>query len=85
MAASSRRAAAGSTALSGGRGRIRLVTVSVDDEAIAEPRPCVRCSRLALLSVVGRCADCISEMGRDGDSADYQEWKSDVRAEFGRK
>jgi hypothetical protein len=61
------------------------VTVTVDEQAIAEPRPCVRCSRLSLLSVVGRCADCISELGLGDDPAEFQAWKADVQAEYGRK
>ena len=36
------------------------------DDALAspaEPVPCSRCSNGALLTIVGRCADCISDMG----------------------
>ncbi|HYH33379.1 MAG TPA: hypothetical protein VD903_23660 [Pseudonocardia sp.] len=60
------------------------MTVTADD-TIAEPRACARCSRLALLWVSGRCADCIAELGLQDDSTEYEAWKADVRAEFGRK
>jgi hypothetical protein len=67
------------------RGRIDDVTVAVEDNVMAEPRPCVRCSRVSLLWVVGRCADCVAEMGLQDDRAEYDTWKSDVQAEYGRK
>jgi hypothetical protein len=35
----------------------------VADETIAQPRPCTRCSRDALLNVHGCCPDCIGDMG----------------------
>jgi hypothetical protein len=66
-------------------GRICAVTVVADENAIAEPRPCMRCSRVSLLWVVGRCADCVAEMGLRDDRAEYDEWKADVQAEYGRK
>jgi hypothetical protein len=54
------------------------------DDQIAQPRTCVRCSGLSLLGVVGRCADCVADMGlRHPD--EYQAWKAEVQAEFGRK
>jgi hypothetical protein len=61
------------------------VTVAVEDNVMAEPRPCVRCSRESLLWVVGRCADCIAEMGLRDDRAEYETWKAEVMAEYGRK
>jgi hypothetical protein len=67
-----------------GRERILRVTAAVTDTEIADKRPCVRCSRLALLSVVGRCPDCVAEMGlRHPD--EYEQWKAEVQAEYGRK
>ncbi|NIB32651.1 hypothetical protein HBB16_14210 [Pseudonocardia sp. MCCB 268] len=35
------------------------------DDALAEPVPCVRCANGVLLTIVGRCADCISDLGRN--------------------
>jgi hypothetical protein len=67
------------------RGRIGDVTVVVEENVMAEPRPCVRCSRVSLLWVVGRCADCVAQMGLQDDRAEYDAWKSDVQAEYGRK
>jgi hypothetical protein len=45
----------------------------------------MRCSRVSLLGVVGRCADCVAEMGLGDDPAEYEAWKADVQAEYGRK
>lgn len=61
------------------------MTVVADDNVKAEPRPCTRCSRVSLLWVVGRCADCVAEMGLGDDPAEYEAWKADVQAEYGRK
>jgi hypothetical protein len=61
------------------------VTVTVDEEAVAAPRVCVRCSGQSLVAVVGRCPDCIAQLGLGADPAEYQVWKSEVQAEFGRK
>ena len=61
------------------------MTVAVEDTVMAEPRPCVRCSKVSLLWVVGRCADCIAEMGLQDDRTEYDTWKADVQAEYGRK
>jgi hypothetical protein len=61
------------------------VSVAVEDNVMAEPRQCVRCSRVSLLWVVGRCADCVAEMGLQEDRAEYEAWKNDVQAEYGRK
>ncbi|TWF77921.1 hypothetical protein FHX44_113837 [Pseudonocardia hierapolitana] len=61
------------------------MTVAVEDTVMAEPRPCTRCSRVSLLWVVGRCADCVAEMGLQDDRAEYEAWKADVQAEYGRK
>jgi hypothetical protein len=61
------------------------VSVTADHDMIAEPRECVRCARRSLLSVSNRCADCIAELQLQDDPAEYQAWKADVRAEFGRK
>jgi hypothetical protein len=59
--------------------------VVADDNVMAEPRPRERCSRVSLLWVVGRCADCVAEMGLGDDRAEYDAWKADVQAEYGRK
>jgi hypothetical protein len=68
------------------RGRIGGVTVTAaDHNVMAEPRSCVRCSRGSLLWVVGRCADCVAEMGLKDDRTEYDTWKADVQAEYGRK
>jgi hypothetical protein len=61
------------------------VTVVADDSVIAEPRPCERCSRVSLLWVVGRCADCVAEMGLQDDNTEYDAWKAEVQSEYGRK
>jgi len=61
------------------------VTVATEETVMAEPRACTRCSKVSLLWVVGRCADCVAEMGLAEDSTEYDAWKADVRAEFGRK
>jgi hypothetical protein len=61
------------------------VAVVADENVIAEPRPCKRCSQASLLWVVGRCADCVAEMGLQDDRAEYEAWKADVLAEYGRK
>lgn len=57
---------------------------AVADESIAVPHACTRCAKQVLLGVVGRCADCIADMGlRHPD--EYQVWKSDVGQKYGRK
>jgi hypothetical protein len=61
------------------------VSVAVEDTVMAEPRACVRCSKLSLLWVVGRCADCVAEMGLQDDRTEYDTWKSEVKAEYGSK
>jgi hypothetical protein len=61
------------------------VTVTADHDMIAEPRVCLRCSRHSLLSVADRCADCIAAMQLQDDPTEYEAWKADVRAAFGRK
>ncbi|OZM84107.1 hypothetical protein [Pseudonocardia sp. MH-G8] len=61
------------------------MTVTADEDVLAEPRPCARCSQPSLLWVAGRCADCIAQLGLQDDSAEYRSWKDDVRTEFGRK
>ncbi|MFB9744341.1 hypothetical protein ACFFOU_24760 [Pseudonocardia sulfidoxydans] len=33
------------------------------DDEIAQPVPCVRCRRDALLNMAGHCSDCIADMG----------------------
>jgi hypothetical protein len=53
-------------------------------DAIAQLRPCVRCSKSCLLWVVGRCADCIADMWFRAPD-EYRRWKADVAEEFGRK
>lgn len=61
------------------------MTVTDDHTVMAEPRQCRRCSKVSLLWVVGRCADCIAELGLQDDGAEYSAWKADVQAEYGRK
>lgn len=61
------------------------MTVTADHTVMAEPRPCRRCSKVSLLWVVGRCADCVAQMGLQDDRAEYDAWKADVQAEYGRK
>ncbi len=54
------------------------------EDAIAQTHTCTRCAQESLLSVVGRCATCIADMGlRHPD--EYQVWKADLNAEFGRR
>ncbi|GAA2542254.1 hypothetical protein GCM10010210_11070 [Pseudonocardia hydrocarbonoxydans] len=53
-------------------------------DSIAQPRPCVRCSKPCLLWVVGRCADCMADMYFNHPE-DYRAFKDDVREEFGTK
>ncbi|MEQ3550923.1 hypothetical protein WIS52_10605 [Pseudonocardia nematodicida] len=58
------------------------VAERVDDDpldAIAEPVPCVRCSNGALLTIVGRCPDCISDMGRNFPD-EREAWKQELTA-----
>ena len=53
-----------------------------DTDTIAEPRPCTRCTQPCLLSVVGRCADCVADMFFH-HAEDYQAFKAEVRATYG--
>ena len=46
-------------------------------ESIAEPVACSRCSNEALLTIVGRCADCISDMGRN-HSDEREAWRREL-------
>ncbi|MEJ8282073.1 hypothetical protein [Pseudonocardia spirodelae] len=46
-------------------------------DAVAEPVPCTRCSNTALLTIVGRCADCISDMGRNHPE-EREAWKREL-------
>lgn len=55
------------------------VVAEVADDAIAEPVPCVRCSSGALLTIIGRCADCISDMGRN-HPAEREAWRIELTA-----
>lgn len=55
------------------------VEAEVADDAIAQLQPCVRCSTDALLRIVGRCADCISDMGRNHPD-ERVIWKQEVTA-----
>lgn len=49
------------------------------DDEIAQPRPCLRCSRDALLNMAGRCADCISDMGRN-HREEHAAWRTELAA-----
>lgn len=53
------------------------VEVEVADDAIAQPNPCVRCSSSALITIVGRCADCISDMGRHHPDQ-HHAWRAEL-------
>lgn len=55
------------------------VVAEVADDAIAEPVPCVRCSSGALLTIVGRCANCIADMGLN-HPAEREAWRAEVTA-----
>jgi len=54
----------------------------VADKVAAEHYTCTSCARRAHFAVVGRCADCIGEMGLRSPE-EYQAWKADVNGEFG--
>jgi hypothetical protein len=55
-----------------------------EDDPIAAPHACIRCSGESLLSVVGYCAECVADMGlRHPD--EYQTFKVDVATTYGRK
>lgn len=58
--------------------------MSDDDDTTALPQTCVRCGRQALLRIVGRCADCIGELGLAA-TQDYDAFRAEVKAEFGVK
>lgn len=47
------------------------------EDALAEPVPCSRCSNAALVMIVGRCADCISDMGRNYPD-EREAWKQEL-------
>ena len=49
------------------------------EDSLAEPVPCSRCSNSALLTIVGRCADCISDMGRNHPE-EREAWRREVTA-----
>jgi hypothetical protein len=55
----------------------------VDDE-LAQPHICTRCAQPVLLALVGRCAECIGELGLRHPQ-EYQVFKADVNAAYGRK
>lgn len=58
--------------------------VVTEDDRIAAPHSCIRCSTQSLLSVVGYCAECVADMGlRHPD--EYQAFKADVTKTYGRK
>jgi hypothetical protein len=55
-----------------------------EDNSIAAPHVCTRCSAQSLLSVVGYCAECVADMGlRHPD--EYEAFKADVARTYGRK
>lgn len=59
-------------------GRPRLCdSRRVADDSIAQPVACVRCSRLALLRIVDRCADCIADIGLN-HPAEYAQWRQEL-------
>ncbi|MBC3194070.1 hypothetical protein H7X46_23735 [Pseudonocardia sp. C8] len=47
------------------------------DDALAEPVPCVRCANGVLLTIVGRCADCISDLGRNHPD-EHAAWRQEL-------
>jgi hypothetical protein len=55
----------------------------VDEDTIVEPHVCVRCSQQALIGIVGRCADCIADMGLR-HAEEYAAWKIEVSDSIGR-
>jgi hypothetical protein len=55
-----------------------------DDDTTALPQTCVRCGQQALVRIVGRCADCIGQLGL-AEGPDYAAFKTEVKAEFGVK
>lgn len=48
-------------------------------DALAELMPCSRCANGALVMIVGRCADCISDMGRNHPD-EREAWRQEVTA-----
>jgi hypothetical protein len=52
------------------------------DDDTALPQTCVRCGTPALVRIVGRCAQCIGDLGLV-EGPDYQAFKAEVKAEFG--
>jgi len=53
-----------------------------EDTSTALPQTCVRCGEQALVRIVGRCADCIGELGL-AQNDDYSAWRAEVKKEFG--
>jgi hypothetical protein len=65
---------------------VRAVAAEVvtEDDRIAAPHACIRCSNESLLSVVGYCAECVADMGlRHPDQ--YEVFKADVASTYGAK
>jgi hypothetical protein len=61
-----------------------VVDIVTEDDPIAAPHICIRCSAESVLSVVGHCADCVSDMGlRHPD--EYAEFRAEVSRQYGRK
>lgn len=58
-------------------GRVTADVAEGSPDALAQPVPCVRCSNGALLTIVGRCADCISDMGRNHPD-ERERWKQEL-------
>jgi hypothetical protein len=54
------------------------------DDPVAAPHICVRCSAESVLSVVGHCADCLSDMGLR-HPGEYAEFRAEVARQHGRK
>lgn len=52
------------------------------DDTTALPQTCVRCSGLAMLRIVGRCADCIADMGLR-QPAEHARWLAEVKDVIG--
>ena len=55
-----------------------------EDDPVAGPHACIRCSAESLLSVVGYCAACVADMGLQYPD-EYQVFKADVAKTYGRK
>jgi hypothetical protein len=58
------------------------VTSDLADDTTALPQTCARCERLALLRLVGRCAQPIADIGPH-HSAEHAAWRDEISAAIG--